>query len=86
MYFGRTCCETSCVWQGFMKRLAKNKIKLKSNIFTADLIIGLKSDTLFITKQYFYFLVARYYLWSCKTKEVLPKIKIFQFSILFSID
>ena len=36
-----------------MKWLAKNQKKLKSNIFTADLIIGLKSDTLFNTKQYF---------------------------------
>ena len=51
--------------QGFMKRLTKNQIKLESIIFTADLILGPKSDTLFITKQYFYFLVARYYIWSC---------------------
>jgi len=32
------------------------------------------ADTLFNTKQYFYFLAARYYIWSCKTKEVIPKI------------
>ena len=60
-----------------MKWLAENQIKLKSNIFTPDIIIGLRSDTLSNTKQYFYFLAARYYIWSCKTKEVLSKIERF---------
>ena len=69
-----SCSETSCFWQGFVKWLAENQIKLKSEIFTPDIIIGLRSDTLSNTKQYFYFLVARYYIWSCKVKEVLPKI------------
>ena len=40
-------------------------------------IFEVKSHTLSNTKQYFYFLVARYYKWSCKTKEVLPKIESF---------
>ena len=71
------CSETSCSWQGFMKWLAENQIKIKSNIFTPDIIIGLRSDTLSNTKQYFYFLTARYYIWTCKAKEVLPKIEIF---------
>jgi len=30
------CSETSCFWQGFMKWLAENQIKLKSSIFTPD--------------------------------------------------
>lgn len=68
-----SCSETSCFWRGFTKWLAENQIKLKSNIFTPDIIIGLRSDTLSNIKQYFYFLVARYYIWFCKTKEVLPK-------------
>ena len=72
-----SCSETSCFWQGFMKWLAENQIKLKSEIFTPDIIIGLRSDTLSNTKQYFYFLVARYYIWSCRIKEVLPKIERF---------
>ena len=72
-----SCSETSCFWQGFMKWLAENQIKLKSNIFTPDIIIGLRSDTLSNTKQYFYFLAARYYIWSCKTKEELRKIERF---------
>ena len=72
-----SCSETSCIWQGFMKWLAENQIKLKSEIFTLDIIIGLRSDTLSNTKQYFYFLVARYYIWFCRIKEVLPKIERF---------
>ena len=72
-----SCSETSFFWQGFKRWLAENQIKLKSNIFTPDIIIGLRSDTLSNTKQYFYFLVARYYIWSCKIKEVLPKIERF---------
>jgi len=75
------CSETSCFWQGFTKWLAENQIKLKSNIFTPDIIIGLRSDTVSNTKQYFYFLAARYYIWSWKTNEVLPKIE--DFLVLF---
>ena len=70
-----------------MKWLAKNQIKPKSEILTPDVIIGLRSDTLSNTKQYFYFLVARCYIWACRIKEVLPKIErfpnlLFFFSIL----
>ena len=39
-----------------MKWLAENQIKLKSEILIPDIIIGLRSDTLSNTKQYFYFL------------------------------
>ena len=46
-----SCGETSCFWQGFMKWLAENQIKLKSNIFTPDIIIGLRSDTLYPTQS-----------------------------------
>ena len=60
-----------------MKWLAENQIKLKSEILTPDVIIGLRLDTLSNTKQYFYFLVARYYIWSCKLKDFLA------FSYLF---
>ena len=51
------------------------KANIKSNM--SDIIIGLRSDTLSSTNQYFYFLGARYYIWSCKTKEILPKIERF---------
>ena len=71
------CRETSCFWQDFLKWLVENQMNLKSNILTPDIMIGLRSDTLSNTKQYFYFLVARYYIWSCKTKEVPPEIERF---------
>ena len=52
-----SCSETFSFWQGFMKWLAENQIKLKSEILTPDLIIILRSDILSDTKQYFYFLL-----------------------------
>ena len=72
-----SCSETSCFWHGFMKWLTENQIKLKSKFFTPNITIGLRLDTLSNTKQYFYLLVARYYIWPCKIKEVLPKIERF---------
>ena len=70
-----TCSKTFCFWQDFMKWLSQNQIMLKSNILAPAIIIGLRSDTLSHTKQYFYFLVARYFIWTCRTKEVTPKIE-----------
>ena len=61
-----SCSETSCFWNGFMKWLAENQIKLKFNIFTPGVIISLRSDTPSNTRKY--------YKCSCKTKEVLPKL------------
>ncbi len=58
-----------------MKWLAQNQIMLKSNTLAPAIIIGLRSDILSHTKQYFYFLVARYFIWTCRTKEVNPKIE-----------
>jgi len=63
-YLFWSCNEAHCFWQGFTKWVAENQIKLKSDIFTPDIIFGLSSDTLSNTKQYFYFLAARYYIWT----------------------
>ena len=68
-----------------MEWLAENQIRLKSEILTPDIIIVLRSDTLSNTKQYFNFLVARYYIWSCKIKEVLPKIERFPSLLSFLV-
>ena len=38
--------ETSSFWRDFMKWLAKNQMKVKSEILTPDIILGLRSDTL----------------------------------------
>ena len=68
-----------------MNWLAENKIKQKFNILTPNIIIGLRSDTLSNTKQYFYFLVGRYYIRSSKTKEVRPKIERFHSFLPFLV-
>ena len=68
-----------------MRWLAENQIKLKSEILTLDITIGLRSDTLSKTKQYFYFLVARYYIWSCRIQEVLTKIERFPSFLFFLV-
>jgi len=68
-----SCCKTSCFWQGFMKWLAENQIKLKSDIFTPDIIIGLRSDSLSNTNQYFYFLAARYTYGPAKQRKYSQK-------------
>ena len=80
-----SCSEVSSFCQGFMKWLTENQIKLKSEILTPDIIIGLRSDTLSNTKQYFCFLVARYYIWSCRIREVLPKIERFPSFLSFLV-
>ena len=68
-----SCSKTSSFWRDFMKWLVKNQIKLKSEILTLDIIIGLRSDTLSNKKHYFYFLVARYYIWPCRIKKCSQK-------------
>ena len=70
-------------WQGFHEIVGRKPNKNKSNIFTPDMIIGLRAHTLSNTNQYFYFLAARYYIWTCKIKEVLPKIEIFPSFLYF---
>ena len=80
-----SCSETSSFWRDFTKWLAKNQRKLKSEILTPGIIIGVRSDTLHNKKQYFYFLVARFYIWSCRIKEVLPKIDIFPSFLSFLV-
>lgn len=37
--------------------------------------LGLKANFFSNTKQYFYFLVARYYIWTCRTRKTNPKIE-----------
>jgi len=56
-----------------MKWLAENQIKLKSDIFTPDIIIGLRSDSLSNTNQYFYFLAARYTYGPAKQRKYSQK-------------
>ena len=68
-----SCSKTPFFWQGFIKWLAENQIKLKSEILTPDVIIGLRLDTLSNTKQYFYFLACQVLHMVLQNKGSAPK-------------
>ena len=63
-------------WKNFKDWLIKNFISLKPNSsLSSAAALGLKANFFSNTKQYFYFLVARYYIWTCTTRETNPKIE-----------
>ena len=74
-----SCRETNVFWKNFQDWLIKNLISLKPNSsLSSAVVLGLKYNFFSNTKQYFYFLVARYYIWTCRTRETNPKIEAFQ--------
>ena len=72
-----SCRKTNnSFWKNFQDWLIKNLILLKPNSSLSSAgVLGLKANLFSYTKQYFYFLVARYYIWTCKTCETNPKIE-----------
>ena len=75
-----SCRVSRSFWQFFQDWLDKNHLSLEANIpFSPALVLGLKTDCISNTQQYFYFLVARYYIWICKFREKIPKIEGFPF-------
>ena len=72
-----TCTETLSFWEDFRNWLTENQIVLKNNSLSPELILGLRSDAFFDTQQYFFFLVARFFIWINKIKETTPKIERF---------
>ena len=71
-----SCRETSFFWKNFQDWLNKNLISLKLNSsFSSAAVLGLNANFFCNTKQYFYFLVARYYIWTCKMRETNPKME-----------
>ena len=71
-------CRESCLfWEGFQKLLSKHQVTVKANNYPLALVLGLITDVFSQTQQYFYFLVARYFIWTCKLKEILPKLSNF---------
>ena len=71
-----SCRETNVFWKNFQDCLIKNLIRLKPNSsLSSAAVLGLKANFFSNTKQYFYFLVARYYIWTCRTRETNPKIE-----------
>ena len=70
-----SCRKTNSFWKLFQDWLIKNLILLKPNSsLSSAAVLGLKANFFSNTKQYFYFLVARYYIWTCRTRETNPKI------------
>ena len=81
------CGEMSCVWQGFMKWLTKkpNKTKIQHFHFQYTVIIGLSSDTLSNTRQYFKVFAARFLHMILQNKGSSPKNRMISyFSFLLS--
>ena len=71
-----SCMETNLFWKKFQDWLIKNVISLKPNsTLSSAAVLGLKANFFSNAKQYFYFLVARYYIWTCKMRETNPKIE-----------
>ena len=71
-----SCRETNFFWKNFQDLLIKNLISLKPNSsLSSAAVLGLKANFFSKTKQYFYFLVARYYIWTCKTRQTNPKME-----------
>ena len=71
-----SCRKTNLFWKNFQDWLIKNAMVLKPNsTLSSAAFLGLKANFFSNTKQYFYFLVARYYIWTCKTCETNPKIE-----------
>ena len=75
-----TCGESSLFWQGF-KQWGINRGKLPNVInLTPCLILGLKPNR---NKSInFHFLIARFFIWTCKMCNISPKIE--NFSPFFS--
>ena len=71
-----SCRKTNSFWKNFQDWLIKNLILLRPNSsLSSAAVLGLKANFFSNTKQYFYFLVARYYIWTCRTRETNPKIE-----------
>ena len=63
--------ETNFFWRNFQGWLFKNLISLKpKSSLSSAAVFGLKANFFSNTKQYFYFLVARYYIWTCRTLSI----------------
>ena len=76
--------KTVFFWKNFLDWLVKNFTSLKpDSSLSSTVVLGLRTDLFSNTKQYFYFPVATYYIWTCKTRETIPKIEGFP-SFLFT--
>ena len=57
----------------FQDWLVKNLLLKANSALSSTAVLGLKTNFFFITRRYFYFLVA--YNWTCRVRETTTKIK-----------
>ena len=63
-------------WKNFQDWLIKNLISLKPNSsLSSAAVLPLKANFFSNKRQYFYFQVASYHIWTCRTRETNPKIE-----------
>ena len=75
LFFFWTCSVSTAFWQDF-KQWAVNRGELSNTInLTAYLVLGLNLNK--NKRLDFYFLIARFFLWVCKTRNTFPKIENF---------
>ena len=53
------------------------QVTIKEKNYSIGLVLGIKIDVFSHLQHYFYFLVARYFIWTCKMKEIIPSINNF---------
>ena len=73
-----SCSVVSTFWQNFKDFLVNQNLALRTYNFSLNTVLGLETDTSKNKKKLnFHFLVARYYIWSCRTRNLSPEIKHF---------
>ena len=71
-----SCRTTILFLQNFQDWLVKNITSLKPNSSVSSaVVLGLETNFFSSTKHHFHFLVARYYIWTCKMREIIPRIE-----------
>ena len=69
-----TCTVTSRFWEAFKEWLIRDKVFPMLDL-SPTLVVGLKPQLMQNKNHYFLFLVARYYIWTCRTRSHCPKIE-----------
>jgi len=70
-----SCRVVSTFWQNFKELLVSQNLALRTYNLSLNIVLGLRPDT--SQKLNFNFLVARYYIWSCRTRNLSPEMKHF---------
>ena len=73
-----SCRVVSTFWQNFKELLVSQNLALRTYNLSLNIALGLRPDkSKNKQKLNFNFLVARYYIWSCRTRNLSPEMKHF---------